>query len=178
MAARKKIKAPRCIVIAGPNGAGKTTFAKGFLPKVAKVIHFVNADSIAAGISPLKPEMAALAAGRLFLSELDRLSQAHLDFAFESTLSGIAHADRLRRIKDLGYQIDIHYLKLNSEKLALNRIAARVKQGGHFVPKADVIRRFERSWRNFEKIYKQLADFWAVYDNSGSTPNLLQSGLG
>lgn len=77
---------PRCIIIAGPNGAGKTTFAREFLPAYAKVNHFVNADLIATGLSPLRPEMAALAAGRLFLRELDRLAGSHRDFAFESTL--------------------------------------------------------------------------------------------
>ena len=58
---------PRCIIIAGPNGAGKTTFAREFLPKDAGVIRFVNSDLLAAGLSPLKPDLAALAAGRLFL---------------------------------------------------------------------------------------------------------------
>ena len=66
-------KPPVCIVIAGPNGAGKTTFAREFLPKDAGIVHFVNADLIASGLSPLRPELAALAAGRLFLRELDRL---------------------------------------------------------------------------------------------------------
>lgn len=73
---RPSSRAPRCIVIAGPNGAGKTTFAREFLPKDAGVIHFVNADLIARGLSPLRPELAALAGGRLFLTELDRLARA------------------------------------------------------------------------------------------------------
>ena len=85
--ARKKASAPRCIVIAGPNGAGKTTFARQFLLKDAGVVHFVNADLIASGLSPLKPELAALRAGRLVISELDRLASAHESFSFESTLS-------------------------------------------------------------------------------------------
>ena len=82
------VSMPRCIIIAGPNGAGKTTFAREFLPKDAGVLHFVNADLIAAGLSPLKPDLAARAAGRIMLSELDRLSKAGEDFAFETTLSG------------------------------------------------------------------------------------------
>jgi len=77
---------PRCIVIAGPNGAGKTTFAREFLPKDTAIVHFVNADLIASGLSPLRPELATLAAGRLFLTELDRLAKARVDFAFETTL--------------------------------------------------------------------------------------------
>jgi predicted ABC-type ATPase len=79
----KSRKRPVCILIAGPNGAGKTTFARDFLPKDAGVVHFVNADLIAGGISPLRPELATLTAGRLFLKELDRLAKARLDFAFE-----------------------------------------------------------------------------------------------
>ena len=55
----------RCIVIAGPNGAGKTTFARDFLPTEAGVIHFVNADLIAGGLSPLRPEDAAIAVARV-----------------------------------------------------------------------------------------------------------------
>lgn len=79
-------KPPRCIVIAGPNGAGKTTFAREFLPREAGVVHFVNADLIASGISPLRPELAARQAGRLVLTELLRLAKARKDFAFETTL--------------------------------------------------------------------------------------------
>ena len=167
-------KSPVCIVIAGPNGAGKTTFAREFLPKDAGVIHFVNADLIAGGISPLRPELGALAAGRLVLRELDRLVKARLDFAFESTLSGLVYLSRLKRWKAAGYRIEIVYLRLSSPQLALRRIAARVKQGGHDVPRADVIRRFDRSWRNFQNAYCLLADRWTVYDNSGSRPQLLE----
>ena len=85
---------PRCIIIAGPNGAGKTTFAREFLSKEAGVVHFINPDLIASGLSPLRPELAALAAGRLFLRELDRLARARQDFAFESTLSGLTYMKR------------------------------------------------------------------------------------
>src|SRR5947207_13979783 len=82
----RAVKTPRCIVIAGPNGAGKTTFAREFLPRDAGVVHFVNADLIASGLSPIRPELAALAGGRLFLAELDRLARARADFAFGTTL--------------------------------------------------------------------------------------------
>lgn len=176
MKTKAKAHPPRCIVIAGPNGAGKTTFAQVFLPQVAKITHFVNADLIAAGISPLKPEQASLAAGKIFLNELERLADGRTDFSFESTLSGLAHAERLKRLKGLGYQIEIHFLRLNSKNLALKRIDARIRQGGHSVPKADVFRRFDRGWANFHAVYRHLADFWAVYDNSGRNPRLEESG--
>jgi predicted ABC-type ATPase len=170
----KRAHPPRCIVIAGPNGAGKTTFAREYLPKDAGVVHFVNADLIAGGLSPLRPESAAVAAGRLFLSELDRLAQARVDFAFETTLSGLGYLARQRRWKAAGYRIEIIFLRLPSPRLALRRVAARVKQGGHHVPPADVRRRFVRGWDHFQTDYRLLADAWAVYDNSGEISRLLE----
>jgi len=91
------MRSPRCIIIAGLNGAGKTTFAREFLPKEAAVVHFVNADLLAAGLSPLKPELAALKAGKLLLAELDHLAAERKDFAFESTLSGLTYINRLKQ---------------------------------------------------------------------------------
>jgi predicted ABC-type ATPase len=167
---------PRCIIIAVPNGAGKTTFAHEFLPHDAGIIHFVNADLIASGLSPLRPELAAIAAGRLFLIELNRLASLRVDFAFETTLSGLGYLKHLRRWKITGYTIQIVFLQLASPRLALRRIAARVKQGGHNVPRHNVIRRFARGWQNFQTVYRPLADSWAVYDNSGEMPRLLEAG--
>ncbi len=176
MAKRSRKTPPRCIVIGGPNGAGKTTFAREFLPKDAGIVHFVNADLIASGISPLRPELATIAAGRLYLRELDRLARARVSFAFESTLSGVTYVARLKRWRSLGYRVEIVYLRLRSVRLALRRIAARVRQGGHPVAREDVVRRFDRSLEHFERIYRPLADRWSVYDNSGTRPRLLERG--
>lgn len=169
-------KSPLCIIIAGPNGAGKTTFAKEYLPKDAGVIHFVNADLIAGGLSPIKPELAALAAGRLVLRELDRLAAERRDFAFESTLAGRSYVARIKRWKAAGYRIEIVYLRLSSPRLALRRIASRVKLGDHNVPRTDVLRRFKRSWMNFNEVYRLSADIWTVYDNSGRRPRKINQG--
>ena len=70
----RPVRHPRCIIIARPNGSGKTTFAREFLREGA-VIHFVNADLIAGGLLPLRPELAARQAGRLVLHELSRLAR-------------------------------------------------------------------------------------------------------
>lgn len=162
------------MLIGGPNGAGKTTFARRYLPEDAGVIHFVNADLIASGLSPLKPQLAAIAAARMVLREIDRLAAEQTDFAFETTFSGLTYVRRLQAWKQAGYRIEMVYLRLRSALLALRRIAARVRQGGHDVPRADVVRRFSRGWDNFQQIYRPLADSWAVYDNSGPAPRLLE----
>jgi len=171
---RKKDAQLKCIVIAGPNGAGKTTFAREYLAKQVDVVHFINADLIASGLSPLRPELAAVSAGKLVLREINRLASAKVSFAFESTLSGLAYVRRFERLKRSGYAMEIVYLRLSSPTLALQRIASRVKQGGHNVPTADVRRRFKRGWENFQAVYKPLADIWAVYDNSGESPRLVE----
>jgi predicted ABC-type ATPase len=172
----RRRKNPRCIVIAGPNEAGKTTFSRDYLPAIAGLIHFVNVDLIAGGISPLRSELAAVTAGRPVLRELDRLVEAKADFAFESTLSRLRYAKRIRDWKAEGYAIEIVYIRLPSSQLAISRVAARVKQGGHNVARSDVLRRYKRGWSNFLEVYRPLADHWAIYDNSESTPQLLERG--
>ncbi len=173
---RRKERRPRSLVIAGPNGAGKTTFAKEYLPNDARVLNFVNGDLIAGGLSPLRPDLAVVAAAQLMLHEIDRLVEQRADFAWESTLSGLAHVKRIQAMRQIGYHVEIIYLRLASPRLALRRIAARVQQGGHDVAKTDVLRRFSRSWQNFETRYRPMADAWAVYDNSSRPPKLVESG--
>jgi predicted ABC-type ATPase len=167
---------PKCIVIAGPNGAGKTTFARRYLPEHG-VTHFINADLIATGLSPFSPEAAALAAGKLFLRELDRLEKARESFAFETTLSGLVHLTRLKRLKEAGYHTQIAFLKLDTPDLAVRRVASRVRQGGHHVPAKDVERRFHRGWNNFVQIYSLAVSQWVVYDNTGDEPVPIDASL-
>ena len=173
---KQTAKSPRCIVIAGPNGAGKTTFAKEFLPKEASVVHFVNADLIASGLSPFDPTLAGRTPGRLVPQELDRLAHGRKNFAFESTLSGLTYVQRLKNLKLAGYRIEIIFLWLPSPRVALRRIAMRVRQGGHDVPRHEVLRRFDRDWKNFHAVYRSLAATWSVYDNSEDVPRLIEEG--
>jgi predicted ABC-type ATPase len=125
----------------------------------ANIFPTLRADLIAGGLSPLKPELASIAAGKVVLRELDRLSSDGSNFAFETTLSGHSYARRLASWKRAGYRIKIVYLRLDSVDLALRRIAARVQQGGHDVPRRDVIRQFKRGWENFESIYRPAGGF-------------------
>lgn len=164
---------PRVIVIAGPNGAGKTTFAREFLPNEAGCPAFVNADLIAAGLAPFSPETAAVQAGRLMLGELERHFSARVSFAFETTLSGRGYLRAIDRWQAAGYRVKLIFLQLASPEEAIARVAERVKQGGHDVPEAVIRRRFALGRENFERLYSQKVDGWALYDNSGARPALI-----
>jgi predicted ABC-type ATPase len=173
-----KSRKPNVYIIAGPNGAGKTTFAKEFLPLYAKCKHFVNADLIAQGISPFAPQSAAMKAGRLLLEELKLLADKKEDFAFESTLAGKTYTTFLQDLKAKGYVIHIFYLWIPAVNLALLRIKERVAQGGHHVPAMDVRRRFKKSLGNFWNLYRPLAEYWRLFDNSFMLPSLIVEGKG
>ncbi len=164
---------PRIIVIAGPNGAGKTTFAQEFLPREAECLVFLNADLIAAGLSPFDPSRAAVQAGRLMLEAIERHVARQDSFAFETTLSGLAYARHIPAWRASGYRVDLWFFELPSAELAVQRVAARVRQGGHDIPEATIRRRFAAGRRLFSSVYRPLVDNWALYDNAGAEPVLL-----
>jgi len=156
---------PTIYVIAGCNGAGKTTFAMEFLPKEVKCLRFLNADEIARGLSPLKPSAGAVQAARLLLTEVDECLRRRQTFALETTLSGKTYIRLFRRARELGYEIELHYLWLSNPAQAIARVRLRVRQGGHHVPAADVRRRFKRSLVHLLDDYLPLATRWAVWDS-------------
>ena len=166
----------KILIIAGPNGAGKTTFAREFLPEEAKCPHFVNADLIAAGLSPFSPELAAVRARRIMLEQIHEHVRKSESFAFETTLSGRIY---LRLIPDWqvqGYVVKLFFLQLPSPEMAVARVRQRVAAGGHNVPEDVIRRRFDAGREHFEKRYKPLVDEWVLYDNSGEVPIRLDEG--
>lgn len=166
----------RVIIIAGPNGAGKTTFAREFLPLEVGITTFINADLIAAGLSPFAPELAARRAARLMLEEIDRCMAEGISFAFETTLAGKAYAHRISDWQNLGYSVKLVFLQLQSVDQAIARVELRVRQGGHAIPAEVIERRFKAGLRNFESSYQPLVNEWQSIDNGGSIPRLLSEG--
>jgi len=163
------------IIIAGPNGAGKTTFAREFLPREADCPTFINADLIAQGLSPFRPEAAALRAGRIMLELIADCVRRGESFAIETTLSGRGYARLIPEWKAAGYAVTVFFLELPEVELAVQRVADRVAQGGHGIPEDVIRRRFAAGRRNFLSIYKSLADAWRHYDNAGDQPVLIAS---
>lgn len=166
----------KIIIIAGPNGAGKTTFARAFLPAEAGLPRFVNADLIAAGLAPFAPDTAAIRAGRLMLAEMAQCAKLGESFAFETTLSGLGYLRHIARWRAAGYRVSLFFLSLPDPELAMARVAERVRQGGHDVPEAVIRRRFLSGWDNFRQHYRAAVDDWALYDNAGDSPELIEWG--
>lgn len=161
---------PTCWIIAGPNGAGKTTFAFEYLPQVANGSRFVNADLIAAGLSPFAPEKELMGASRLFLKEINECVRAEDDFAFETTLSGITYLQKIDQLRSSGWRVVLFYLALPSVEMSHLRVAERVSHGGHNIPKRDIERRFPRSLSNLLMRYSYAVDECLCFMNSGMEP--------
>ncbi|SRR6266704_1975258 len=166
----------KIVVIAGPNGAGKTTFAREFLPNEGHCPTFINADLIAAGISPFAPESVSVRAGRLMLEEIENMVRSRKSFAFETTLSGRTYLHKIREWQKIGYHVKLIFLSLPDANMAVARVAARVAQGGHNIPENVIHRRFSHGLYNFNKLYQPIVDAWILYDNSANIPVILEWG--
>lgn len=166
----------KIVIIAGPNGAGKTTLARAFLPEEAQCPRFINADLIAAGLSPFAPDAAAIRAARVMLDELASCAQRRESFAFETTLSGLAYLRHIEGWRGMGYHVSRFFLALPSAEVAIARVAERVWQGGHDIPQEMIRRRFDAGRRNFDQQYRDAVGAWALYDNSGDEPLRLEWG--
>jgi len=164
---------PNLFIVAGPNGAGKSTYVKRFLPEEMRCREFVNADLIAAGLSPFAPETAAFEAGRIMLRRLRELAHRREDFSFETTLSGRAYAPLLRELRRAGYQIRLDFLWTPHLDITRNRVRQRVTKGGHNIPNDVQKRRFHLGIRNLAELYRPLVDNWRLYDNTGNRPHLV-----
>ena len=161
---------PRILIIAGPNGAGKTTFATEYVIAENEFPRFVNADLIASSLNPFEPSVAAFKAGRLMIETMEELTERGNSFALETTLSGRGYRQWIPSWQKAGYRVAIVFLYLRSSALAIDRVAGRVRGGGHHVPDTVVRRRHVKGWENFIGVYRDLADGWTVYDTSYAVP--------
>jgi predicted ABC-type ATPase len=168
--------APRALIIAGPNGAGKTTWAMQYLPRSGPRPVYLNADLIAAGLSPFAPERVAVQAARLMAQAIADAATAREDFTVETTLAARSYLGLIREWRAAGYAVGLVFLRLPSVEIALERVRQRVRQGGHHIPDDVVRRRFDLGWQNFEQAYRSLVDDWQVYDANVFPPLLIASG--
>lgn len=170
---------PYVVILAGPNGAGKSTLAPALVRDLLGVKHFVNADTIARGLSAFDVESAAFQAGRIMLERLEGLAASGADFAFETTLASRTFAARIKGQRECGYHVHLAYVWSPCPELNVARVAGRVRAGGHDIPLDVIRRRYTGSLRNFFELYLPLVDSWSVYDNgSGQAVRLIAEGGG
>lgn len=155
-------------IVGGPNGAGKTTFIRNFLK--SHPVEYLSADAIAAELSPQNPALALIGAGRQFVNRLAEIVASDQSCLIESTLSGRSLHREIQEARLRGFRIEMKFLFISSAELSLARVRQRVRKGGHDVPAADVFRRFSRTFRNFWRLYRPLADLWVVAYNDASGP--------
>ena len=168
---------PSLVILAGPNGAGKSTVAPRLLHGALAVSEFVDADVIARGLRAFDPESVAIAAGRVMILRLRELAAQRVSFAFETTLASRTLAPWLRDLKASGFAVHFFFLWLPSADFAVERVAERVRAGGHNVPAETVRRRYRAGLRNFFSVYEPLASTWRMYDGSGPKPRLVAKRL-
>ncbi|GHT40591.1 hypothetical protein FACS189443_1160 [Planctomycetales bacterium] len=157
---------PQLIVIGGPNGAGKTTCAMALLPDFLRVNNFVNADFIASGISPFDPSLAEVQSAKVMVERMYELKDNCENFAIETTLASKSIAAFIKNCKNIGYDTSLIYVALDSVETALERVALRVRKGGHNIPEETVRRRYKRSVKNLFSIYMPIVNHWTIMDNT------------
>jgi len=160
-------------IIAGCNGAGKTTASYTILPEILNCKEFVNADNIAAGISPFNPEGVAFEAGRIMLSRIQELMNEGADFAFETTLSTRSYVTMVKKAQEKGYEVSLLYFWLSSPQMAIQRVAKRVSNGGHNIPEDVIKRRYYRGIKNLLKLYMPICNEWTLVDNMDLMPEVI-----
>jgi len=167
---------PSLYIIAGCNGAGKTTASFTILPEILNCKEFVNADSIAAGLSPFNVESVAFEAGRIMLQRIQQLMTEKEDFAFETTLSTRSYVSLLKTARNIGYETNLLYFWLVSPEFAKQRVASRVSEGGHNIPAEVIERRYYRGIANLFNLYIPIVNNWIVIDNMDTVPNIIAKG--
>jgi len=161
-----KNKPKHLYLIAGANGSGKSTLASELL--LEEKLEFLNADDIAKEICPEHIESVRISAGKEVYKRLNTFFKEGISFAIETTLAGGNHIKTIKIAKELNYEVALIYSFVETPKMCINRIKARVLNGGHNIPDEDVIRRFYRSKNNFWLKYKDIVDEWAVFYNGES----------
>ncbi len=164
-------------IIAGCNGAGKTTASYTILPEMLKCKEFVNADEIARGISPFKPDSVSIQAGKIMIERIKNLISSGTDFALETTLATRTHANVIKFAQENGYKVTLVFFWLSLPSLAVERVKMRVESGGHNIEEKTIRRRYDIGIKHLFSLYIPLCEYWMIINNSTLPPELIAEGV-
>ena len=167
---------PNLYIISGCNGAGKTTASYTILPEMLDCKEFVNADEIARGISPFKPESVSIQAGKIMIERMDNLMSNGTDFAIETTLATKIYAKIIKYAQERGYRVTLLFFWLSMPNLAVERVKMRVASGGHNIEEKTIRRRYDIGIKNLFSLYIPLCEYWMIINNSTIPQELIAEG--
>ena len=154
---------PIVLVFAGPNGSGKSTVTKGF----DIIGEYLNADEI-----KKQRNCSDLEAAQIATTLREDAIKNNRDFTFETVLSSPRNVELLKNAKSVGYRIEVVFVLTSDPQINVSRVAQRVKNGGHDVPKDKIISRYHKSLVNISEMLK-IADVMWVVDNSTEKADLI-----
>ena len=150
---------PLIVALAGPNGAGKTTFYYAHLRDTG--LRFLNLDVLALGLD-LDPQTATQVGSAL----RRELFEQRESFVFETVFSDPV-GDKLAFLREAakaGYTVLLCFIGVSGPEVSEERVAMRVSQGGHDVPREKLTARFPRTLANLKAAIRELPHVW-IYDN-------------
>jgi predicted ABC-type ATPase len=155
---------PIFFVFAGNNGSGKSTFRNLIIDKIGVDIN-IDPDAIARRIDSVNPESKRVTAGKEVIKSVKRYIEEGKDFSIETTLAGKNAIRQMQKAKEMGYEVTMFYVALGNVKQNIERVAMRVKNGGHDIPTEDIIRRNTTSFKHLYE-YAHIIDNLILIDNS------------
>lgn len=170
-----EIEMKNMYILSGCNGAGKTTAAYFILPEILQCKEFVNADEIAKGLSPFKPDSVMYQAGKIMSNRINDLIERGENFAVETTLSAITYREKVMRAQSKGYVVTLIYFWLTTPELAKERVKLRVEEGGHNVTPPVIERRYKKGLLHFFEDFLPICDNTMLFDNSDNAPKLVMA---
>ena len=143
------------------------------MPIILNCKEFVNADEIARGLSPFRPEKVSFEAGRIMINRINELLEINENFAFETTLATKSYRSKVVKAQSKNYTVTLLFFWLENVELAIERVKTRVSEGGHNIETKVIKRRYINGIKNLFDIYLSIVDEVLIYDNSAGKPELI-----
>lgn len=151
-------------VFAGNNGSGKSTIRNLIVDRLGVSVN-IDPDSLARRINPNNPEKYRFSAGKEAILLAKECIANKRDFSVETTFAGGNAIRLIKEAKKSGFEITMFYVGLGDPSLNIERVAARVRNGGHSIPTEDILRRHVTSMQNLLE-HINLVDNLVAIDNS------------